>query len=203
MVVSWFNKGDGSVAELSQPVEGAVGSAAQVKAGRVSIPLSRRRLDLLFIVFFLINLLFITYIVDIEQIIIPDPLHFQYPIWPPAPLVDMVHSYGRMFDPLLLARPPWWKATIWIDALFFGPFYAVALYAYTKGKDWIRIPSIIWASVMMTNVTIILSEEIWGPHASPQLGIVLLLNLPWFLLPIAVIARVSRREHPFTEPAGT
>ncbi|HEY7358057.1 MAG TPA: emopamil-binding family protein [Ktedonobacterales bacterium] len=191
------------MAELSQPVEAAAGSSVQVKAARVSIPLSRRRLDLLFIVFFLINLLFITYIVDIEQIIIPDPAHFQYPIWPPAPLVDMVHSYGRSFDPLLLARPPWWKATIWIDALFFGPFYAVALYAYTKGKDWIRIPSIIWASVMMTNVTIILSEEIWGPHASPQLGIVLLLNLPWFLLPIAVIARVSRREHPFTAPAGT
>src|SRR5690348_13114452 len=101
MVVSWFWKGDGFVAELSPPMEEAFGLSAQVKAGRVPIPLSRRRRDLLFIVFFLINLLFITYIVDIEQIIIPDPAHFQYPIWPPAPLVDMVHSYGRMYDPLL------------------------------------------------------------------------------------------------------
>ena len=187
------------MAELSQPMEQA--QVRPAKAARVPIPLSRRRIDLLFVAFFLVNLVFITYIVDIEQIIIPDPFHFQYPIWPPAPLVDLIHSYGNTYDPLLMARPPWWKATIWIDSLFFGPFYAVALYAYTKGKDWIRIPSIIWASVMMTNVTIILSEEIFGPSASPQLAFVLLVNLPWFLLPIGVIARMSRREFPFTEPA--
>jgi hypothetical protein len=190
------------VAELSQPLEGAVSSSEQgEKTARVPIPLSLRRLDLLFIAFFLLNLFFITYIVDIEQIIIPDPVHFQYPIWPPAPLVDLIHWYGRTYDPLLMARPPWWKATFWIDALFFGPFYAVAVYAYAKGKDWIRIPSIIWASVMMTNVTIILSEEIYGPHASPQLPLVLLANLPWLLVPIGVIARMSRRGHPFTEVA--
>jgi EXPERA (EXPanded EBP superfamily) len=187
-----------------QWTEGIASSSGQAtKASRIPIPLSRRQVDLLFIGFFLINLLFITYIVDIEQIIIPDPFHFQYPIWPPAPLVDLIHQWGRAYDPLLLARPPWWKATIWIDSLFFGPFYAFAIYAYLKGRDWIRTPSIIWASVMMTNVTIILSEEIWGPHASPQLGMVLLANLPWFLLPIGVLARMSLREHPFTESAGT
>ncbi len=187
------------MAEVSEPMQGALAQPA--KTARVSIPLSRRRYDLLFIAFFLVNLVFVTYIIDIEQIIIPDPYHFQYPIWPPAPLVDLIHWYGRTYDPLLMARPPWWQATIWIDALFFGPFYAVALYAYTKGKDWIRIPSIIWASVMMTNVTIILSEEIFGSHASPQLASVILANLAWFALPIAVIARMSRRDHPFTEPA--
>lgn len=190
------------MAESSQQTAALTGSREQTKkAARVPIPLSRRRLDLFFVAFFLLNLLFITYIVDIEQIIIPDPSHFQYPIWPPAPLVDLIHWYGRTYDPLLMARPPWWKATIWIDSLFFGPFYAVAIYAYIKSKDWIRIPSIIWASVMMTNVTIILSEEIWGPHASSQLAMVILANLAWFVFPIGVIARMSRREHPFTRPA--
>ena len=192
------------MAELSQQANEAVEPSAQAKkAARVPIPLRLRWIDIIFVAFFLLNLFFITYIVDIEQIIIPDPYHFQYPIWPPAPLVDLVHSYGNTYDPLLMARPPWWKATIWIDALFFGPFYAVATYAYLKARDWIRIPSIIWASVMMTNVIIILSEEIYGPHASPQLPMVLLANLPWLLLPIAVITRMSRREHPFTNPAET
>jgi hypothetical protein len=192
------------VAELSQEMDGSFDASAQtIKAARVPIPLGLRRIDLVFVGFFLVNLLFITYIVDIEQIIIPNPYHFQYPIWPPAPLVDLIHWYGKTSDPLLMARPPWWKATIWIDSLFFGPFYAVAIYAYLKAKDWIRIPSIIWASVMMTNVVIILSEEIYGPHASPQLTVVLLANLPWLLLPIAVIARMFRHEFPFTKPAGT
>jgi hypothetical protein len=160
--------------------------------------LARRRCDLLFVAFFLVNLCFITYIVDIEQLIIADPAHFTYPLWPPAPLVDLVHWWGRTYDPVLLARPVWWKATIWIDALFFGPFYAVATYAYLRGREWIRLPSIIWASVMLTNVTIILAEERFGPHATPQFGMVFLANLAWLAVPVAVIARMARGEHPFT-----
>jgi hypothetical protein len=171
-------------------------------AVRRAIPLARRRGDLIFLAFFIVNLGFITYIVDIEQLIIADPAHFQYPFWPPAPLVDLVHWWGRTYDPLLLVRPVWWKATIWIDALFFGPFYAVALYAFSAGKDWIRLPSIIWASVMLTNVTIILAEEIAGPHSTPQLGMVLLANLPWLLVPVLMLVRMSRGEHPFTESAA-
>ena len=99
------------------------------------------------------------------------------------------------------ARPVWWKATIWIDALIFGPFYVVALFAFIKGKEWIRIPSIIYSSILWTNVTIILSEEIWGPHASPQLGIVILANAAWFLIPILIIARMWLHPHPFTREA--
>lgn len=161
------------------------------------LPLSERRIDLLFLVFFLINLGFITYIVDVEQLIIDDPAKFAYPLWPPARLVDLVHWWGHNFDPALMARPPWWKATIWIDALLFGPFYAVALWAFAKGREWIRLPSVIWSSVMMTNVVIILAEEIWGPHATPRLGMVLFANAPWLLVPMAMLARMWR-ERPFS-----
>jgi EXPERA (EXPanded EBP superfamily) len=138
------------------------------------LPLSKRSVDIALIVFFIINLFFITYIVDLEQLVIHDPNHFNYTVWPPAKLIDLVHWYGRNFDPVLMARPAWWRATIWIDSLFFGPFYVLAIYAYVKGRDWIRFGSIIWASVMLTNVSIILFEEINGEHATPQLMRVLL-----------------------------
>ncbi len=162
------------------------------------IPISRRPGDIAILAFFLVNLLFITYIVDIEQLTVPDPAHFTYPAWPPPAAVDMVHNYGRTLDPLLMARPPWWKATIWIDALFFGPFYLVAIYAYITGKEWIRIPCIIYSSVLMTNVIIILSEEIYGVHAAPNLPVELLLNLPWLAFPLYIIYRMWRYPHPFT-----
>lgn len=174
-------------------------AAVPATGARRPIPLARRRIDLLFVAFFLVNLCFITYIVDLEQLVIADPAHFSYPLWPPAPLVDLVHWWGRTFDPVLLARPVWWKATIWIDALGFGPFYAVAIYAFIKGKDWIRVPCFLWAGLMLANVIIILSEERFGPYATPQFPMVLLANLPWLLLPLAVTARLARAEHPFTE----
>ncbi|HEX9017944.1 MAG TPA: emopamil-binding family protein [Anaerolineaceae bacterium] len=165
-----------------------------------AIPLSRRPADIAFLLFFLVNILFITYMVDIEQLTIPDAVHFTYPAWPPHAVVDMVHRYGETLDPLLIARPPWWKMTIWIDALLFGPFYLAAIYAFIKARNWIRIPAIIYSSMLITNVLIILSEEIYGPHATPHLPVVFLLNLPWLVFPALLIYRMWHFPHPFTEP---
>jgi hypothetical protein len=164
---------------------------------KASIPLSKRPLDIAIIVFFVINLLFITYVIDLEQLVITDADHFQYPAWPPAGMIDLVHWYGHNFDPVLIARPAWWRATIWIDLLFFGPFYMLAIYAFTKGRSWIRLISIVWASVMLTNVTIILFEEVLGEHASPQLLRVFLANAAWVIFPIIVLFRMWRYVNPF------
>ena len=167
---------------------------------RVAVPLADRRVDLLFIGFFVLNLAVITYMIDLEQLVVADPSHFAYPAWPPAFIVDATHWWGRNFDACLMARPMWWKMTIWIDVLFFGPFYAAAIWAYTTGREWIRIPSVIWASVMMTNVTIILGEEFFGTTPTPAAGSMLLANAPWFLFPILVLWRLGWTEHPFTRP---
>ena len=166
-----------------------------------SIPLSQRRGDLLIVAFFLLNLLVITYVVDLEQLVIPDPAHFTYPLWPPRFAVDADHWWGGAFDPLQLARPVWWKMTIWIDVLLFGPFYVVATYAYARGREWIRLPSIIYAAVMLTNVTIILGEEAFGPHRTPHLPMVLLANVGWVLVPLFILYRMLPHAHPFSRPA--
>ena len=170
---------------------------------RKPIPLAKRPGDIAILIFFTINILFITYIVDLEQLVIADPNHFTYPLWPPRPAVDAVHWWGRTFDPVLMARPAWWKTTIWIDSLFFGPFYLVAIYAYLKGKEWIRIPSIIYGSTLLTIVLVIVSEERYGAYATPHWPVVLLFNLPWLLFPIFIIYRMWRYPHPFTQAVVT
>jgi hypothetical protein len=169
---------------------------------RRPVPLSRRPVDVALIAFFAVNLLFTTYVVSLEQIVIADPSRFTPPIWPPEPLLALVHWWERTFDPLLLARPAWYRATIWLDVLLFGPFYAVAIYAFARGRDWIRIPSIVWASVLFTNVFIILFDELNGIHATPAPQIVVAANAPWLLVPVLVIARMARSDHPFTREEG-
>ncbi len=170
---------------------------------RRPIPLGRRPLDLALIAFFTVNLFFTTYVVSLEQIVIDDPSRFTPPAWPPERLLALVHWYERSFDPLLLARPAWYRATIWLDVVAFGPFYAIAIYAFTRGRDWIRIPSVIWASMMFTNVFIILFDELRGIHATPAPGIVVAANAPWLVLPVLVVWRLAPSEHPFTrEVAG-
>jgi hypothetical protein len=96
-----------------------------------------------------------------------------------------------------MARPQWWKQTIWLDVIFYGPFYAFAIYAFLRGREWIRLPAIFYSGMMFADVFIILGEEIAGPHASPHLGIVVALNLPWLLLPLALTSRLWH-EHPFS-----
>ena len=166
------------------------------------IPLSERPVDVALAAFFALNVLAITYMEGFEQLVIADPEHFEYPVWPPHFMVDAVHWWGRSYDPLLMARPTWWRVIIAIDATFFGPFYVCAVYAFLKGREWIRIPSIIWASVMLTMVAVILGEEMFGEYATPRLGIVLFANALWGLAPIAVLYRMIRRPHPFTMPAA-
>lgn len=169
---------------------------------RKPFPLTKRPGDVVILLFFILNITFITYVFDIEQLVIQDTSDFEYPPWPPKLVVDLAHWYGATYDPLLMERPMWWQMTIWIDQLFFGPFYIVAIYAFIRRRDWIRIPAIIWASVMLTNVTIILGEEFFGEHAATNLPMVVGANALWFLMPIYVIFRMWRDEHPFTEPAA-
>jgi emopamil binding protein len=151
--------------------------------------------------FYAVNLCFITYFIDIEQLTVANAAHFHYPLWPPPAIVNLVHTYGRHFDPLLMARPAFWRMTIWIDVLWNGPFYVAALYAFARGRDWIRVPALIWSGSMSAVVLVILAEEYSGIHQTPHFGIVFLLNLPWLALPAATIARMAR-EHPFTRPAA-
>jgi len=162
---------------------------------RAAAPLSRRPLDIVFIGFWIVNFAFITYMIDIEQIVIRDPANFSYPLWPPRFAVDAIHWWARSFDPVVWAREPWYRATIWIDSLVFGPFYAFAIWAFWKGKRWIRIPCFVWAGMMMAVVAVILFEELWGKVTGAR-GIVLAANLPWLLFPMAVILRM-RHDEPF------
>ena len=166
---------------------------------RRPIPLRRRPLDVALVAFFAVNLLFTTYVVSLEQVVIADPASFTPPLWPPERLLALVHWWERTYDPLLWARPAWYRATIWLDVLAFGPFYAVAIYAFWRGRDWIRIPSVVWASMLFTNVFIILFDELWGVHATPAPLVVVSANLAWLVMPFVVGWRVLRSPHPFTE----
>jgi uncharacterized protein len=164
------------------------------------LSLKQRPLDIAILIFFLVNILFITYVVDLEQLVIPDPYHFTYPFWPPPAAVNAVHWWGSHFDPVLMARPAWWRMTIWIDALFFGPFYLFAIFAYWRGRSWIRIPSIIYAAMLLTNVLIILFEEAYGSHAAPDFPVVFLANLPWLVYPVVILLRMGLYPEPFIHP---
>ena len=168
-----------------------------------TIPIAKRPVDIIIVAFFIVNLLLVSYMIDIEQLVIANPAHFTYPIWPPKPVIDAVHWWGNSFDPLLIARPVFFKVTIWLDNLFYGPFYAVAIYAFIKGKEWIRLPSLIWAVSMMSGVIMILSEEAFGQFRTSHFALVASANASWIIFPIIILIRFGMTEHPFTKSVAS
>ncbi len=62
----------------------------------VTVPLKERPLDWFIVGFFVINIVFITYLVDIEQLVVTNTSDFEYPIWPPKWLVDAAHWFARL-----------------------------------------------------------------------------------------------------------
>src|SRR6266699_6734701 len=69
---------------------------------------------------------------------------------------------------------------------------------YSKGKEWIRLPSIIYAVSMMSGVMMILSEEAFGQFKTPHLALVVAANASWIIFPLIILFRFGLNEHPFT-----
>eukprot|EP01105_Mastigella_eilhardi_P016868 TRINITY_DN3863_c0_g1_i1.p1 TRINITY_DN3863_c0_g1~~TRINITY_DN3863_c0_g1_i1.p1 ORF type:complete len:246 (+),score=70.22 TRINITY_DN3863_c0_g1_i1:34-738(+) len=146
-----------------------------------------------------VNVVFITYSISLEALVIPDIDHIeQYPVWPPRVLVDALHkSWVRPYDPMLAARPVWYKTLMCWEVLFFGPYYIAVLIATLTKGNWIRMPTVIYSSVMLTKMSILISEEIFGEHKSPRPDLIAAVHLPYVLLPLLLIAFMWKHPKPF------
>lgn len=144
-------------------------------------------------VFFVVNLFFVTYTISMEPLVIPDlhefKLHPHYPLWPPKPLIDNLHNFWiPNFDNILLHRPAFYKCFMWWEQLFFGPYYAFAIFAFWTRKNWIRIPSIIYGSVMFTKITVLMAEGAFGSvHRSPKPLTFIAVHTPYLIIPLFLV----------------
>ncbi|OQR95103.1 hypothetical protein ACHHYP_00389 [Achlya hypogyna] len=119
--------------------------------------------------------------------------------WPPPFLVRALHQWGDDFDPLLNARPLWFKVCFGLEMTLQVPYYIVAIYAFTKGCEWIRLPTVIYASMSLTTMisfsransshAIVLVEQFYGEFATPAPLVILASYLPFAFAPAAFLYR--------------
>jgi hypothetical protein len=74
---------------------------------------------------------------------------------------------------------------------------------YSKGKEWIRLPSIIYAVSMISGVIMILGEEAFGQYHTSHLAIVVAANAAWIIFPLIILFRLGLNEHPFTRTTAS
>ena len=94
-------------------------------------------------------------LIDMEQVLVPDPALYGVPgrftpRWPPAPCVAAIHWWGHTADKLVLARPMWFQIAIWLEVVVQAPFYMLAILGFVRRDNRIRIPSIVYSTVLLT-----------------------------------------------------
>jgi hypothetical protein len=105
--------------------------------------------------------------------------------------------YGRTLDPLFLANPQWLRVMSGISAWLFGPLYLAFAWAFARGVDAVRGPALAWAVAILYSMVVHLWMEMFGEHPAPHLGLLLLVYLPYVVLPVLVLWRL-RGPTPFT-----
>jgi len=106
--------------------------------------------------------------------------------------------YAKSFDPIFLDTPLWLRIMCSIDALVFGPFYLVLIYAFVRERDWIRTPGLLYGAAIVYSTAVYFGYEVLDPanRAQANLAFVFLINIPFTLVPLVLMWRL-RRPCPF------
>ena len=160
----------------------------------VNLPLRKRGWDIFFIVFFswaIVSCITSDAIptLGIEQA--PDS---------PNILAQWNYAYASVNDPLFLNPPVWMRIVTGLSAFVYSIFYVVLIYALVKGKNWIQLPAVIYATLIVGITGIIVfGVEFFGEPEwrTPNPVGFFLINAPYVFIPLLLLIRM-RKPLPFT-----
>ena len=108
--------------------------------------------------------------------------------------------YAAGTDPLLLANPLALRISTFIAAFVYGPFYLVLVYALVTGRDWIRMPAVVYVSVMTYGMLMFLGLEFLGDSPPTNFPRFAAFNFPYLVIPLMLGYRM-RHPYPFSTEA--
>eukprot|EP00879_Flechtneria_rotunda_P005752 GHRR01006053.1.p1 GENE.GHRR01006053.1~~GHRR01006053.1.p1 ORF type:complete len:169 (+),score=7.73 GHRR01006053.1:597-1103(+) len=118
----------------------------------------------------------------------------------PQPLKDVLQWHIRTNgDYLVRDNPIWFVAFVWCEVAIQLPFFLIASYAYLVGRNWIRIPAIMYGVHAATTVVPMLADFWYGQgRHSPQKELLCLIYGTYLVFPmlIALVMAFSRIPFP-------
>ena len=159
-----------------------------------NLPLRDRRIDIVFAVVF--SAFTVTSV--ISDLLPTIGVNFSHPS--DNFFVQSNYWYAHDADPLFMNPPDWMRIVTGLSAFVYMPFYVVLVYALLTARNWIQLPSVIYAT-MIASITgiIVFGVEFFGEAAlrTQNPAKFLAFNLPYVLLPLLLLARM-RKPAPFT-----
>lgn len=114
--------------------------------------------------------------------------------------VNSNYWYAHDADPLFMHPPDWMRIVTGLSAFVYLPFYLVLVFALLRGHNWIQLPAVIYATMIVSLTGIVVfGVEFFGEPAlrTNNPGKFLAFNLPYVLLPLLLLIRM-RKPDPFT-----
>lgn len=104
--------------------------------------------------------------------------------------------YARSFDPVFLDTPLWLRIMCAVDAYVFGPCYLVLIYAFVRGRNWVRVPALLYGAAIVYSTLVYFGWEFLdaGNRAQANLAVVFLVNIPYTIVPLLLMWRMRRAE---------
>lgn len=159
----------------------------------VSLPLRQRPIDIFFIVIF--SLFIVTCIISDSV----EGLGLDQVANSPNILVQWNYTYSSNYDPLYQSHPLWLRFISGTSAFVYVFFYILLIISLAKGWNWIQLPSVIYATMIIALTGIpIMGVEFFGPvgERTPNPVVFLLYNGPYILVPLLLMIRM-RKPQPF------
>jgi hypothetical protein len=159
-----------------------------------NLPLSKRPIDILFLMIFAA---FIVTCIISDSV---EGLGLDQVKDSPNVLVQWNYWYASNFDPLYQSHPVWLRFISGTSAFIYVAFYVLLILAIVRRWNWIQLPSVIYATMIISLTGIpIFGVEFFGSAAerTPNPAVFLAFNLPYIVFPLLLLLRM-RKPMPFT-----
>src|ERR1700742_1831647 len=113
--------------------------------------------------------------------------------------VQSNYWYAHDADPLFMHPPDWMRIVTGLSAFVYMPFYVVLVFALVTAENWIQLPAVVYATMILTLTGIVVfGVEFFGDPATRtgNPGKFLVFNLPYVLVPLLLLIRM-RAPAPF------
>jgi hypothetical protein len=163
-------------------------------ATRANLPLRQRGIDIFFAVVFAA----FTVTSVISDLLPTVGVDFSHPST--NFFVQSNYWYAHDADPLFMNPPDWMRIVTGLSAFVYMPFYVVLVLALLTARNWIQLPAVIYATMIVSLTGIVVfGVEFFGEPALRTHNPVkfLVFNLPYVLVPLLLLIRM-RKPLPFT-----
>lgn len=95
--------------------------------------------------------------------------------------------YTESWDPLFIDIPLWLRVMCSIEVLVFGPLYVICAVGLQMRSAWLPPVAYIFSGALFYSTIVYFAIEILHPVVGTNLLMVFVVNIPWSILPVALV----------------